>query len=151
MSTKVEKQILVNVPVSTVYNQWTQFEDFPQFMEGVERVTQIDDTHLHWVAEIAGAHREWSAEIFCQQPDQRVAWRSTTGVANAGEVTFEPLGADTTRVILRLDYEPDGAVEKAGEVLGLVGNQAETDLVRFKEFIESRGAETGAWRGEVGP
>ncbi len=147
---EIIETIDVDVPVRTAYNQWTQFEEFPQFMEGVEQVVQLDDTHLHWVAEIAGAHREWSAEIFCQQPDQRVAWRSTTGVTNAGEVTFEPLDAETTRVHLRLDYEPEGAVEKAGDVLGLVGNQAETDLARFKEFIESRGVETGAWRGEIG-
>ena len=147
---RVEASIDVSQPVRTVYNQWTQFQEFPRFMEGVVQVVQLDDTHLHWVAEIAGAHREWSAEIFCQQPDQRVAWRNTTGVTNAGEVTFEPLGPDTTRVHLRLDFEPDGAVEKAGEVLGLVDNQAETDLARFKQFIESRGVETGAWRGEIG-
>jgi uncharacterized membrane protein len=147
---RVEASIDVRQPVRTVYNQWTQFEEFPRFMEGVEKVVQLDDTHLHWVAEIAGAHREWSAEIFCQQPDRRVAWRSTTGVTNAGEVTFESLDAQTPRVSLRLDYEPEGALEKAGEVLGLVDNQAESDLVRFKQLLEERGAETGAWRGEVG-
>src|ERR671939_1478363 len=100
----VDASIDVSQPIRTVYNQWTQFQEFPRFMEGVVQVVQLDDTHLHWVAEIAGAHREWSAEIFCQQPDQRVAWRNTTGITNAGEVTFEPLGPDTTRVHLRLDF-----------------------------------------------
>jgi len=146
----VEASIDVSQPVRTVYNQWTQFQEFPRFMEGVEQVVQLDDTHLHWVAEIAGAHREWSAEIVCQLPDERVAWRSTTGPDNAGEVTFKCLDPQSTRVTLRLDFEPDGVVEKAAEVLGIVARQAEGDLERFRDFIERRGTETGAWRGEVG-
>ena len=146
----VEASIDVSRPVRTVYNQWTQFQEFPRFMEGVEQVVQLDDTHLHWVAEIRGAHREWSAEITCQQPDEGVAWRSTTGPSNAGEVRFRFLDPQSTRITLRLDFEPDGVVEKAAEVLGIVARQAEGDLERFRGFIESRGAETGAWRGEVG-
>ncbi len=148
MST-VEKHIDVEAPLSTVYNQWTQFEEFPEFMAGVERVNQLDDTHLHWVAEIAGAKREWDAEIVEQVPDERVAWRSLDGTGNAGVVTFLPVGPQTTRVTLGLVFEPEGLTEQAGDKLGFVSKQAEGDLKRFKEFIESRGRETGAWRGEV--
>ena len=148
MST-IEQSIEVNVPVRTAYNQWTQFEDFPQFMEGVESVTQLDDKRLHWVAEIAGTREEWDAEIVDQEPDQRISWRAVTGTTNAGVVTFEPLGANSTRVTLDLDVEPEGLKEKIGEKLGFVSKQSEGDLKRFKEFIESRGTETGAWRGEL--
>jgi uncharacterized membrane protein len=148
MST-VEKTIQVNVPLRTAYNQWTQFEEFPEFMEGVDKVVQLDDTHLHWVAEIAGAQREWDAEITEQLPDQRVAWRATTGTENAGVVTFQPVSENVTQVSLRLDFDPEGLVEAAGDKLGFVQKRAEGDLERFKEFIESRGVETGAWRGEV--
>jgi uncharacterized membrane protein len=144
-----EKSIEVDVPVSTAYNQWTQFEEFPQFMEGVESVTQVDDTRLHWVAEIAGTRREWDAEIVDQEPDQRIAWRSIDGTGNAGVVTFRPVGEARTQITLDLDVEPEGLVEKIGDKLGFVSKQAEGDLKRFKEFIESRGVETGAWRGEV--
>jgi uncharacterized membrane protein len=143
-----EKSIVVDRPVNVVYNQWTQFEDFPNFMEGVESVTQLDDKRLHWVAEIAGAQREWDAEIVDQDPDQKISWRSIDGTPNAGTVTFLPEGAGT-RVTLDLDVEPQGVVEKIGDKLGFVSKQAEGDLERFKEFIESRGQETGAWRGEV--
>ena len=142
-----QKSIVVDRPVTTVYNQWTQFEEFPQFMEGVEQVTQLDDKRLHWVAEIAGARREWDAEIVDQVPDRRIAWRSLDGTPNGGVVTFTPEG-DGTRVDLDLDVEPQGVVEKIGDKLGFVSNQAEGDLKRFKQFIESRGAETGAWRGQ---
>ena len=148
MST-VEKSIEIELPVSTVYNQWTQFEEFPQFMEGVESVTQIDDTRLHWVAEIAGADREWDAEIVDQQPDQRIAWRSIDGAGNGGIVTFEPVGPATTRVNLQMEFEPEGIAETIGDKLGFVSKQAEGDLKRFKSFVEARGTETGAWRGEV--
>ena len=148
MST-VEKSIEVNLPVRTVYDQWTQFEEFPRFMEGVERVVQLDDTHLHWVAEIAGVKREWDAEITEQVPDQRIAWRSLGGERNAGIVTFHPNGTSSTRVTLAVDYEPDDVVEKAGDALGLVSKRTEGDLERFKRFIENRGVETGAWRGQV--
>ena len=148
MST-VEKSIEVELPVSTVYNQWTQFEEFPQFMEGVERVTQVDDTRLHWVAEIAGARREWDAEIVDQKPDERIAWRSIDGAGNGGIVTFQSVGPGTTQVNLQMQFEPEGLAETIGDKLGFVSKQAEGDLKRFKSFIEERGAETGAWRGQV--
>jgi uncharacterized membrane protein len=148
MST-VEKSIEVELPVTTVYNQWTQFEEFPQFMEGVEQVTQLDDARLHWVAEIAGARREWDAEIVEQEPDQRIAWRSIDGTGNGGVVTFQPTGAAATRVNLQMEFEPQGLAETVGDKLGFVSKQTEGDLKRFKSFVEERGAETGAWRGEV--
>jgi uncharacterized membrane protein len=148
MST-VEKSIDVDVPVSTVYNQWTQFTSFPNFMGGVERIDQLDDTRTHWVMSIDGVKREFDAEITEQHPDERVAWTSTDGPKHAGVVTFHRLDADKTRVMLQLDYEPEGLVEKVGDKLGIVGRQAEGDLERFKKFIESRGQETGAWRGEI--
>ena len=145
----IEESIEVNVPLSTAYNQWTQFEEFPRFMEGVEQVQQLDDTRLHWIAEIGGKREEWDAEITEQRPDERVAWRSTTGAPNAGVVTFHHVGEDVTKVMLQIDYEPEGFVEKVGDALGVVERRAKGDLQRFKEFIESRGMETGAWRGEV--
>jgi uncharacterized membrane protein len=145
----VVESIDVEVPVSTAYNQWTQFEEFPRFMEGVKSVTQIDDTHLHWVAEIAGKDKEWDAEITEQHPDERVAWRATSGAENAGVVTFHRLNDQETRVTLQLDVEPDGPLESVGTALGFLQRRVKGDLERFKEFIESRGRETGAWRGEV--
>jgi uncharacterized membrane protein len=145
----VEKSIDVELPVSTVYNQWTQFEEFPQFMEGVESVTQLDDTRLHWVAQIAGAKREWDAEIVDQQPDQRIAWRSVDGTGNGGVVSFAPTGASGTRVNLQMEFEPEGVAETVGDKLGFVSKQAEGDLKRFKSFMEERGSETGGWRGKV--
>jgi uncharacterized membrane protein len=151
MST-IEKSIDVGVPVRTAYDQWTQFESFPRFMEGVESVRQLDNTHLHWKADIAGVAREWNAEIVDQTPDERVTWRATDGAKNDGTVSFSPGGmGSSTRVTLRLEYEPEGIKEKAGDMLKMVDRRVEGDLERFKEFIESRGAETGAWRGEVRP
>jgi uncharacterized membrane protein len=144
-----EKTIDVDMPVRTVYDQWTQFAEFPMFMEGVEQVTQIDDTRMHWVAEIAGARREWDAKIVQQEPDRLISWTSTEGATNAGTVSFQPLGPSSTRVTLELDFEPEGLVETIGDKLGFVGRRAQGDLERFKEFIEQRGIETGAWRGEV--
>jgi uncharacterized membrane protein len=149
MSSVIEAAVEVDVPVTTAYNQWTQFEQFPAFMEGVEEVRQIDDTHLHWSAEIAGVHREWDAEITEQSPDQRIAWRSIDGTANAGVVTFHKLSDRKSRVALQLDVEPDGAAETVGEKLGFIKRRAEGDMERFKDMIEGRGVETGAWRGEV--
>ena len=149
MTTTVEESIDVKVPVRTAYDQWTQFETFPQFMEGVESVRQLDDTHLHWEADIAGVTRAWDAEITEQTPDQRIAWRATEGAENAGVVTFHRLDEGQTRVMLQLEFEPEGVVETAGDALGFVKRRATGDLGRFKEFIEARGAETGAWRGEV--
>jgi uncharacterized membrane protein len=145
----VEKSIEVNVPVHTAYNQWTQFEEFPRFMEGVEEVHQLDDRRLHWRANIGGKAEEWDAEIIEQTPDQVVAWRSTSGAPNGGTVTFQSIDANTTRVNVRIEYDPQGFVEKAGDALGIVSRRVEGDLKRFKEFIESRGTETGAWRGEI--
>jgi carbon monoxide dehydrogenase subunit G len=149
MTTTVEKTILVNVPVSTAYNQWTQFEDFPQFMGGVKSVTQLSDDRLEWVAEIAGVRRQWQARIVEQIPDQKVAWAATEGATNAGAVTFSDAGGGQTSVHLSLEYEPEGLVEKVGDKLNIVENQAERDLEKFKAFIESEGYATGAWRGSV--
>jgi carbon monoxide dehydrogenase subunit G len=149
MTTTVEKTILVNVPISTAYNQWTQFEDFPQFMGGVKSVTQLSDDRLEWVAEIAGVRRQWQARIVEQIPDQKVAWAATEGATNAGAVSFSDAGGGQTSVHLSLEYEPEGLVEKVGDKLNIVENQAERDLERFKSFIESEGYATGAWRGSV--
>jgi uncharacterized membrane protein len=145
----IEKTIDVDAPVSTVYNQWTQFEDFPKFMEGVDEVRQLDDRRLHWKADVGGKTKEWDAEIFEQIPDQRVAWRSMTGAANSGMVNFEPLGANRTRIAVRMNYAPEGLLENAGDFLGVVGRRVQGDLERFKQFIQLRGRETGAWRGEI--
>jgi uncharacterized membrane protein len=146
---RVEKIVEVECPVSTVYNQWTQFEEFPSFMDGVREVRQLDDTHLHWRAEIWGKEKEWDAEITEQEPDTRISWKSISGAPNAGTVRFEPLGADRTRVRLIMAYEPEDMVDKAGDALGLFNSQVEHSVQEFKRFIESRGHETGAWRGEV--
>ncbi len=148
MSTVVES-IDVQVPVRTAYDQWTQFEEFPKFMSGVERVDQLDDTRLHWVARVAGKTKEWDATITEQTPDQRVAWTSTSGAENAGVVTFHRIDENTTRVTVQMEVDPEGLVESVGDKLGVPGGQVKGDLERFKEFIESRGRETGAWRGEV--
>ena len=145
----VTESIDVTVPLSTAYNQWTQFEEFPQFMEGVKSVTQLDDTHLRWVAAVAGQEKEWIAEITEQAPDMRVAWRSMSGAENAGVVTFHRIDDGTTRVTLQMDVDPEGIVETAGTALGFLERRVKGDLERFKEFIEARGAETGAWRETV--
>ncbi|MGE0468304.1 MAG: putative 17.2 kDa protein in melC2-rnhH intergenic region [Candidatus Nitrospira kreftii] len=145
----IEKSIELNVPVNKAYNQWTQFEEFPRFMEGVEHVHQIDDKHVHWKASIGGKQKEWDAVITEQIPDQRIAWRSQEGATNGGTVTFSKVAENKSRLNLRLEYEPDGAVEKTGDAVGVVSGRVEGDLQRFKEFIESRGQETGAWRGKV--
>jgi|tagenome__1003787_1003787.scaffolds.fasta_scaffold20449955_1 hypothetical protein len=149
MATKVEKTITVDVPISTAYNQWTQFEEFPEFMGGVQQVEQLEDDRLHWVAEIGGVKREWYAMILEQRPDEKVAWAATEGATNAGAVYFTPVGTTQTLVRLELEYEPEGVVEKVGDALNIVGKQAESDLEKFKRFIESRGAESGGWRGDV--
>jgi uncharacterized membrane protein len=148
MST-IEKSIQVNVPVHTAYNQWTQFEEFPRFMEGVREVRQLDDTHVRWRAEVAGKDKEWDAEITEQLPDQRIAWRSVSGARNAGVVTFHRIDDDTTRIMLQMDYEPEGVIENAGDTSGVLSLRIQGDLERFKDFVESSGQETGAWRGRV--
>ena len=145
----IEESIDIDVPISTAYNQWTQFEQFPSFMEGVEEVTQSDDTNLHWVAEIAGVRREWHAVITEQHPDERVAWKSTSGTKHAGVVTFHRIDDDRTRIMLQLDVEPEGITETVGDALGFVRRRATGDLQRFKELIEQRCVATGGWRGDV--
>jgi uncharacterized membrane protein len=145
----IEKSIEINVPVRTAYNQWTQFEDFPRFMEGVKHVKQLDEKHLHWKAEIGGKEKEWDAEITEQIPDTRIAWRSRDGAQNAGVVTFHRLSDSTSKVMLQMEYDPDGVLENVGDVTGMVSQRVVGDLERFKRYIESRGQETGAWRGTV--
>ena len=145
----IEKSIEINVPVKTAYNQWTQFEEFPKFMEGVKHVKQLDDKHLHWKAEIGGKEKEWDAEITEQIPDTRIAWRSRDGAQNAGVVTFHRLSDSTSKVMLQMEYDPDGVLENVGDVTGMVSQRVVGDLERFKRYIESRGQETGAWRGTV--
>ena len=146
---QVQKSIDVEVPVSTAYNQWTQFESFPQFMEGVQEIRQLDDTHLHWVVKVGGATREFDATVTEQHPDERVAWKSVAGPEHAGVVTFHKLSDSTSRVTAQMDIDPDGFLEKVGDKLGVIEGRVKSDLERFKEFIESRGGETGAWRGDV--
>jgi uncharacterized membrane protein len=145
----VEESIDVKVPVSTAYNQWTQFEEFPKFMEGVESVTQISDDTLHWIAEIGGQRREWDAKITEQKPDERIAWKATSGTGNAGVVTFHRIDDNTTRVMLQLEVYPQDWKEKAADLTGMIKRRVKKDLERFKEFIQSRGVETGAWRGQI--
>jgi uncharacterized membrane protein len=145
----IEKTVEVDRPVSTVYNQWTQFEEFPRFMDGVEQVTQLSDARQRWEAQIMGVRRDWEAEITRQEPDRLIEWVGFGGEGNTGTIMFDPVG-DRTRVTLRMGWEPSGMVEKAGDALDIVDRRIEGDLERFKEFIEERGTETGAWRGEVG-
>jgi uncharacterized membrane protein len=145
----IEESIEIEVPVSTAYNQWTQFESFPQFMDGVERVEQKSDTRLHWVAEVGGQTREWDAEITEQHPDHRVAWKALEEDGPNGAVTFHKLDDARTKVMLQFDYEPEGLKESIGSLIGLDSHRVKDDLESFKEFIESRGAETGAWRGDI--
>lgn len=149
MSTTIEQSIDVEVPVRVAYDQWTQFESFPSFMEGIDEVRQLDDTHLHFKATIAGAEREWDAEITEQHPDERVAWHSTSGTTNAGVVTFHKLDDTHTRVMLQQDIEPEGLVEKAGSALGFIERRAKGDLERFKKAVEEHGGASGGWRGDV--
>ena len=145
----IEQSIEVEVPVGTAYNQWTQFEEFPRFMEGVIEIKQADDTHLLWRANVAGKEKEWRARITEQTPDQRIAWRSEDGAPNAGVVTFHRIADGKTKIMLQIDYDPEGVVENVGDAVGLVSARVKGDLQRFKEFIETRGRETGGWRGSV--
>jgi uncharacterized membrane protein len=145
----IEKEIEVDRSVRDVYNQWTLFEEFPRFMEGVKSVQQLDDTHLHWEAEIAGRDKSWDAVITDQEPDHLIAWRNTDGAHNNGRVEFEEIDPGHTRVSLTMSYEPEGAVEEIGDALGLVSARISGDLKRFKEFIENKSAEPDGWRGVV--
>ncbi|MDX6481347.1 MAG: hypothetical protein QOG85_1857 [Gaiellaceae bacterium] len=140
----IEKTIDVDVPVSTAYTQWTQFEEFPSFMNGVDEVRQLDDTHLHWVASVAGKQEEWDAEITEQTRDQKIAWMATGGKQNAGVVTFQPLGDSRTKITLRMEWETEGMVEALGSMLGQDGRQVQSDLEQFKELVETR--DTGVTR-----
>ena len=146
---KVDEVVEVGVPVRTAYNQWTQFEEFPRFMEGVQQVEQLDDTRLHWVAEISGERKEWYARITRQVPDEVLAWESEGGVVNSGTVIFKPVDEGRTEIQLHMEFEPEGLKEQVGSAIGIPDRRVEGDLKRFKEFIESRGVETGAWRGEI--
>ncbi len=148
MST-IEKSIEVNVPVYVAYNQWTHFEEFPRFMEGVKEVKRLDVKHLHWKAEIAGQDKEWDAEITEQTADQRLAWTSRGGAIKGWVATFHQLSDARSKVMLQLEYAPQGVAENVGDALGVVSLRVQGDLERFKEFIEKRGRETGAWRGQV--
>ena len=145
----IEKSIEVEAPVRAVYNQWTQFEEFPRFMQGVQEVRQLDDKRLHWRAGVGNKTEEWYAEIFEQVPDRRIAWRSMAGAKNSGLVTFFPIDKKKTRVTLKLHFDPEGAVENVGAALGLVSRRVTGDLKRFKKFMETHPKETGGWRGEI--
>jgi uncharacterized membrane protein len=149
MTSTIEQSIEVDVPIDQAYNQWTQFEEFPRFMDGIDRIDQLDDRRLHWVASFGGETHEWDAEIVEQAPEERVAWRNTDGKDNAGAVTFHKLDGDTTRVMVQMDWAPEGIKEKVGAALGADDRRVKGDLERFKKFIEGRGSESGAWRGEV--
>jgi uncharacterized membrane protein len=146
---RVEQEIEVDVPLNVAYDQWTQFEAFPSFLDGVKRVAQLDDKRLAWEAEVGGFVREWTAEIVDQTPDTRIAWRSTSGERNDGAVLFRSLAPDRTAIQLTVDFEPEGPIEEVGTALGMVDRRVRGDLERFKAFIEQRGEPTGAWRGEI--
>lgn len=148
MST-VEESIKVNVPVRTAYNQWTQFEEFPHFMKGVESITQLDSTHLHWTTSVGGVEREFDATITEQHPDQRIAWHATNGVTHGGVVTFHRLSDESCKVVVQIEWEPEGLVENVGAAVGADDLRVKADMARFKEFVEQRGVETGGWRGDV--
>ena len=146
---RIQKDIIVDVPATVAYDQWTQFESFPEFMDGVKEVIQLDEKTLRWRANVGGKDEEWEAEITEQTPDRVIAWSSTTGSPNAGTVRFESDSPSRTRVMLEISYEPRDAVEKVGDALGVLERRVDGDLKRFKEFIEKRRAPTGAWRGEI--
>jgi uncharacterized membrane protein len=146
---EILEAIEVDVPVRTAYDQWTQFETFPSFMEGVKSVRQLDDRTLQWRADVGGREKTWTARITEQTPDQRIAWTATEGAHNAGVVTFHRLDEGRSRVTLQLDVDPEGPIENVGDALGVVKGRVKGDMERFKDFIEHRGTETGAWRGEI--
>jgi carbon monoxide dehydrogenase subunit G len=146
---RIAKSIVVNAPLHAVYNQWTQFETFPRFMDGIKEVRQLDDTHLHWRAKVGGKDVEWDAQIDQQIPDSLISWHSTSGAKNTGAVGFMPAGENRTRVSVTMKHDPAGAAESVGDSLGFTSRRVAGDLERFKEFIEHRGSETRAWRGEA--
>ena len=148
MST-IEESIYVNAPIRKVYSQWTQFEEFPLFMAGILEVRQLDDKRSHWRTNIGGKEKDFDAEITEQIPDKRIAWRSRSGAPNSGAVTFHPLNDQNTRIMLQMEYEPEGIIEKGGDILGVASRRIEGDLKRFKEYVESKGRERGVWRGTI--
>jgi uncharacterized membrane protein len=148
-TSSIEESIEANVPVKTAYNQWTQFEDFPKFMENVLEVKQLDDKHLHWRAKVAGEEKEWDSEITEQVPDMRIAWHSVTGPSHGGVVTFHKISDTATRIMLQMNYEPEGVQEKLGDAMGAMRMEVRRSLERFKDMLEQRGPETGAWRGKI--
>lgn len=148
-TSSIEESIEINVPVSTAYNQWTQFEEFPKFMKNVLEIRQLDDKHLHWRAKVGLEEKEWDAKITEQIPDKRIAWRSVRGPRNGGVATFHKISDNVTRIMLQMDYEPDGALEQLGDAMGVVRMEARTALQGLKEMLEKRGSETGAWRGKI--
>jgi uncharacterized membrane protein len=145
----IEESIELEVPVRTAYDQWTQFEEFPRFMDGVDEVRQLDDTHLHWKVSHKGVSHEFTTEISEQRPDERIAWATEDGKSHAGVVTFHRLGDERSKVMVQMDWEPEGILETLGQAIGSDDRRVKADLAKFKELIESRGTETGAWRGEV--
>ncbi|MFF1819706.1 SRPBCC family protein [Kribbella sp. NPDC058245] len=147
----ITESVDVNVPVRTAYNQWTQFESFPQFMDGVDEIRQTDDTHTHWVTSIGGVKREFDATITEQHPDERVAWKTEDGPNHAGVITFHRLSDAETRVTAQIDIDPDGLAETVADKTGVISRRVKGDMARFKEFIEARGTESGQWRGDVQP
>ena len=147
--TTVDKKLEVDAPIERVYNQWTQFEDFPRFMEGVVRIDQLSNDMLHWTIDIGGVKREFDAKVTEQIPDERIAWKSVDGKTHAGVVTFHRLGDDETRVTVQMSYDPEGFLENAADSLGVIAARVQGDLTRFREFIEHQPEETGAWRGTI--
>ena len=145
----IEESIRIHAPLQAVYNQWTRFEEFPRFMEGVKEVRQLDDTHLHWVAAFGGQQHEWDAEVTEQKPDERIAWRNTDGKDNAGVVTFHRINDDETQVMVQMDFVPEGILEKLGTAVGTPDRRVKGDLGRFKELLEAAGQRPNGWRGEV--
>lgn len=146
---RITSEIEIGVPVRAAYDQWTQFESFPEFMDGIDKVVQLDDTTLEWTATIAGVQKQWRAKVIEQRPDQLVAWKSIDGAPNDGSVRFQPISSDRTRVALTVDVTPEGAVEKIGDALGIVERQIEGDLERFRDYIEAKRVPTGGWRGDI--
>lgn len=145
----IEESIEIQSPVRTVYDHWTQFENFPKFMEGVTEVRQLDETHLHWIAEIAGHRHEWDAEVTEQKPDERVAWKNVDGKSNAGVVTFHRIDEDKTKVMVQMDFVPEGVIEKIGNALGAPDRRVKGDLERFREMVEAGHEQPDGWRGQV--
>jgi Polyketide cyclase / dehydrase and lipid transport len=145
----IDEAIEVDAPVDVAYDMWTQFEQFPLFMEGVEDVREADDGTLHWVVSVAGRRGEWDARILERQAPSRITWESVDGKQTRGTVSFERLGDDRTRIDLSMRYRAEGAVEAVGSAAGIDSRRVRGDLERFKDLVESpdvadrRGVERG--------